>query len=113
LLAGGVAASAGTLQKSHSGKQSSQTLDSDKDEWCNARWCFGRAGTNGRVVVPRRVAEEDDWPDKREIHEDSVRCPHCENYLSEEDAAAPSRKPWWIIVGVLVCLYVVYRWIVG
>jgi hypothetical protein len=42
-----------------------------------------------------------------------VRCPHCENYLSEEDEAAPSRKPWWIIVGVLVCLYVVYRWIVG
>ena len=76
--------------------------------------------------MPRRVAEEDDWPDdrdeeetipcphcKREIHEDSVRCPHCENYLSEEDEAAPSRKPWWIVVGVLVCLYVVYRWIVG
>lgn len=79
--------------------------------------------------MSRRVAEEDDWDEdergddeetipcpycKREIHENSVRCPHCETYLSEEDAAAPpSRKPWWLVVGVLVCLYVVYRWIVG
>lgn len=77
--------------------------------------------------MPRRVAEEADWEDedssddeeetiscpycKRQIHEDSVRCPHCEQYLSEEDAP-PSRKPWWIIVGVLLCLYAVYRWIV-
>ena len=71
------------------------------------------------------MAEEDDWDDdddeetipcphcRREIHEDSVRCPHCEQYLSDEDTAAPSRKPWWLIVGVIVCLYVVYRWIVG
>ena len=48
----------------------------------------------------------------RQIHEDSVRCPYCENYLSDEDAH-PSRKPWWLIVGVLLCLYAVYRWIVG
>lgn len=46
----------------------------------------------------------------RQIHEDSQRCPYCENYISEEDAPA-SRKPWWIIVGVLICLYAVYRWI--
>jgi hypothetical protein len=46
----------------------------------------------------------------RQIHEDSQRCPHCENYLSEEDAP-PSRKPWWIILGVLAGLYAVYRWV--
>jgi len=46
------------------------------------------------------------------IHEDSYRCPHCGNYLSEEETAS-SRKPWWIIVGVVLVLYVVYRWIVG
>ena len=46
------------------------------------------------------------------IHEDSQRCPHCENYISEEDTP-PSRKPWWIILGALAALYVVYRWIVG
>lgn len=48
---------------------------------------------------------------RRQIHEDSPRCPYCERYISEEDAA-PSGKPWWIIVGALACLYAVYRWIV-
>jgi hypothetical protein len=49
---------------------------------------------------------------RRAIYEDSQRCPHCGNYISEEDVA-PARKPWWIILGVLAVLYVVYRWIVG
>ncbi len=44
---------------------------------------------------------------KRQIHEDSQRCPHCENYISDEDAP-PARKPWWMIAGVLLCLYVLY-----
>ena len=48
----------------------------------------------------------------REVHEEAERCPHCETYLSEEDAT-PTRKPWWIYLGVVVCLYLVYRWIVG
>jgi hypothetical protein len=46
------------------------------------------------------------------IHEDAPRCPHCGTYVSEEDAPA-MRKPWWIVVGVGLCLYVVYRWTVG
>ena len=88
--------------------------------------------------MPRRVAEEDwdggegDWDDaqdsldeapddeptipchycKKQIHEDSPQCPYCGQYLSEEDTPPP-RKPWWIIVGALLCLYVVYRWIAG
>lgn len=73
--------------------------------------------------MPRRDVEEDGWDDgeeptvpcpycKREVLEDAPRCPYCENYISEEDAA-PARKPWWIIVGALLCLYAVYRWIVG
>ena len=64
--------------------------------------------------------EDEDWPDedeptipcphcRREILEDVERCPYCEHYLSKEDAP-PQRKPWWIIVGVIACLYVVYRW---
>jgi hypothetical protein len=62
--------------------------------------------------------EEDDEPTipcpycHKEIHEDSQRCPYCEQYISREDSP-PSRKPWWIILGALACLYVVYRWIVG
>jgi len=47
---------------------------------------------------------------RREIHEDSPRCPYCERYISHEDA--PARKPWWLVLGVGACLYVVYRWIV-
>jgi hypothetical protein len=47
----------------------------------------------------------------REILEESERCPYCEHYLSREDAP-PARKPIWILLGVVACLYVVYRWIV-
>jgi hypothetical protein len=50
-----------------------------------------------------------------EYYEDSPRCPHCARYISQEEtpaADAPAqRKPWWIIVGTLACLYVIYRWI--
>ena len=46
----------------------------------------------------------------REIPEDAPRCPYCENYVSAEDAPY-KRKPWWIVLGVIVCLYIVYRWI--
>jgi hypothetical protein len=48
----------------------------------------------------------------REIAEAAERCPHCGQYISEEDR--PSRpKPWWVWLGVVVCLYVVYRWTFG
>jgi DNA-directed RNA polymerase subunit RPC12/RpoP len=49
---------------------------------------------------------------RREIHEDAQRCPYCEKYISAEDAPG-ARKPWWIIAGVIVCLYVLLRLIVG
>jgi predicted nucleic acid-binding Zn ribbon protein len=43
------------------------------------------------------------------IHEDSQRCPHCENYISQEDAP-PSRKPTWIVVGLIICLIIALMW---
>jgi len=49
---------------------------------------------------------------KREIHEDAQRCPYCENYISREDAP-PARKPLWVIVGVILALYIVFRWLTG
>jgi hypothetical protein len=49
---------------------------------------------------------------RREMHADSPRCPYCGNYVSREDAL-PSRKPWWIIIGGLAVLYIVYRWVIG
>jgi hypothetical protein len=49
---------------------------------------------------------------QKQIHEDSQRCPYCENYITAEDVRE-SRKPWFLIIGVGLCLYVVYHWIVG
>jgi hypothetical protein len=48
----------------------------------------------------------------RQVYEDAERCPHCESYISEEDSP-PSRKPWWLVVGVVLCLSAVYRWVAG
>jgi hypothetical protein len=44
------------------------------------------------------------------IHEDSVRCPHCENYISEEDRPA-ERKSLWLVAAVIACLIAVLTWI--
>ena len=61
-------------------------------------------------------SEEEDEPTiscpycRREIHEDSPQCPHCGQYILEDDRSAP-RKPWWIVVGVLLCLLVIWLWI--
>ncbi len=49
---------------------------------------------------------------RQPIHEESQRCPRCGNWISEENSP-PSRKPWWLVLGALACLYAVYRWIVG
>ncbi len=62
--------------------------------------------------------EDDDEPTvpcpycRREIHEEAEQCPYCEQYISEEDAPITPR-PWWIVLGAFVCLYIVFRWITG
>jgi len=40
---------------------------------------------------------------KRQILEDTPRCPYCEHYLSEADFARGS-KPLWVIATAVVCL---------
>lgn len=47
---------------------------------------------------------------RRDMLEDSPRCPHCERYISAEDTALP-RKPLWVIVTALVCLAMVLWWL--
>jgi hypothetical protein len=62
-------------------------------------------------VAPRR--QDDTVPCPycgRAIYEDSPSCPHCGNYISDEDAPT-GRKPWWLIVGALLCLAVVLMWV--
>jgi hypothetical protein len=82
-------------------------------------------------MARRNEFEEDDWDDdesngydddseptipcpycRHEIHEDAQRCPYCERYISDEDAP-PARKPWWIVIGAVICLYIAYRWVAG
>ncbi len=64
------------------------------------------------------VGADDDEPTlpcpycRREILEDAERCPYCGSYISREDAP-PARKPWWLIIGVVIALYAVYRWTLG
>jgi hypothetical protein len=86
-----------------------------------------------RSIMSHGASEHDDWDDEPwdeddseeegeepliscpychgEIHEDAQECPLCGSYISQEDAP-PARKPWWLVVGVVVCLYAIYRWIV-
>ena len=40
---------------------------------------------------------------RREILEDSPRCPFCEQYISAEDSPGP-RKPLWVVATALICL---------
>lgn len=47
---------------------------------------------------------------RKYVHEDTPRCHHCGNYPSAEDA--PSHKPLWVVITVLVCLGIVlYFWV--
>ena len=43
----------------------------------------------------------------RMIYDDAEQCPKCGKYVSREDA--PRSRPWWVVAGVLVCLYVMLR----
>jgi hypothetical protein len=47
----------------------------------------------------------------KEVYEEAERCPHCEQYISREDA--PARKPLWIVAGALVCLVLAVGWVFG
>jgi hypothetical protein len=47
---------------------------------------------------------------RREILEDSPRCPYCERYISAEDHAG-HRKPLWVTATALICLGVAMWWL--
>ncbi len=49
---------------------------------------------------------------KREILEDAERCPHCENYVSREDAP-PSSKSWVWVVLMALALLAAASWALG
>jgi hypothetical protein len=75
------------------------------DDDCDDRWDDDRDADDDESTVPCPACKGD-------VYEDSPRCPHCGHYLTDDDATAV-RKPWWIIVGTLLVLYIAYRWITG
>ncbi len=76
------------------------------------------ADLDEREFPDEPVGDDDDEDDEtvpcphclEPMYEDAVRCPHCGRYQSREDA--PRRYPWWVVIGVLICLALVSRWII-
>jgi hypothetical protein len=85
----------------------------------------GRLRRNERDDEDQDFDEEfEDWADGDDDESDTVACPHCGKQVYEDAAYCPhcdrdmtdldgrvARKPWWIIVGALACMYAFYRWI--
>jgi hypothetical protein len=44
----------------------------------------------------------------RKIHEEAQKCEFCGQYATPE--FAPWRRPWWLVVGVVICLFTIYLW---
>lgn len=90
--------------------------EDDHDEDNDDRW---QAEADDDDELPEGVYPDDDEEPTlscphchREIHEDALHCPHCEQYLSAEDTPS-QRKPWWIIIGAILCLFVAILWALG
>ena len=75
----------------------------DDERWGDPDDDEGSADEDGADTVPCPYC-------RRLVPEDAPRCPYCEVYLSAEDAP-PSPKPWWLVLGALVCLLIVIVWV--
>ena len=76
--------------------------DPDEDEWDDVEADLGD-DSEDEPTVPCPFC-------RREILEDSPRCPYCERYVSAEDHAG-QRKPDWIIATAVACLGIAIWWI--
>lgn len=80
--------------------------DQDDDDWDDGEADIGDdQDSDDEPTVPCPAC-------RREILEDSPRCPHCGRYLSAEDHVGPGKPPW-VIVTALVCLAAALWWIVS
>lgn len=73
----------------------SRDQDEDEEDWDDDEADYGDEADE-EPTIPCPYC-------RREILEDSPRCPHCERYISAEDHAA-RRKPLWVILTALICL---------
>jgi hypothetical protein len=65
--------------------------------------------------------QDADWDDetdtvpcpycKKQIAGEAEWCPHCGNYISQEDAPSEA-KPIWLIAGFIIVVLIVLTWIV-
>jgi hypothetical protein len=46
------------------------------------------------------------------VYDDAEQCPHCGQYISKEDRPSEPKR-WWVVAGVVICLYIIYRWTFG
>jgi DNA-directed RNA polymerase subunit RPC12/RpoP len=87
----------------------------DADDWddgCNCGGC-GNCGSDSWHDDEADSEDSSTIPCPycgQEFYEDSPRCPHCGHYITDEDAP-PRRAPWWIILGVVLCLCAIAVWI--
>ncbi|HYO23423.1 MAG TPA: hypothetical protein VEQ85_00580 [Lacipirellulaceae bacterium] len=80
----------------------SRDEDEPDEEW-SEEWSDGAdSGDDDSSVV--------DCPQcGRGVYEDAPYCPYCDCDL--EDHAARPRRRWWVILGLMACVYILYRWI--
>jgi predicted nucleic acid-binding Zn ribbon protein len=79
--------------------------DENEDDFEDEDEEFEEADEAGDDTVPCPYCKE-------AIPEDAPRCPYCEQYISAEDEGRSSSRPLWFVVAVLVCLVIVFLWIV-
>jgi hypothetical protein len=78
--------------------------DDEASDLDPSEWPESDADENGEVETVRCPSCG------QHIYEDAQRCPFCENYLTEEDAAP---RPKWFVATVLVCIAIAATWALG
>lgn len=79
-----------------------RATDEDDEDWDDAEAESGE-DQDADATVPCPSC-------RREILEDTPRCPYCEQYISAEDHAGAA-KPAWVILTALVCLGIAIWWV--
>jgi hypothetical protein len=80
------------------------------------RWADDDESWEDDSVEPPDYGDDDDAETEtcphchRPIHEDVQRCPYCNQYLSTLDAPR-SHKLWWVLIGVVICVYLGTKWL--
>lgn len=46
------------------------------------------------------------------IYEDSVRCPHCGDYVIAGAGSPLAGRPWWFVIMALAAILAVMAWII-